>query len=65
LDNDGVVDDGEPEVGFTDSDGYANVTLTAEQAKYALLAKGGVDTETNKALLACMLHPQAAPSSTP
>jgi hypothetical protein len=49
LDNDGVVDDGEPEVGFTDSDGYANVTLTAEQAKYALLAKGGVDTETNKA----------------
>ncbi len=49
LDNDGVVDEGEPEVGFTDSTGFANVTLTAEQAKYALLAKGGTDTETNKA----------------
>jgi hypothetical protein len=57
LDGDGVIDDGEPEVGFTDSTGFATVTLTAEQAKHALLAKGGTDTETNKAFAGVLAAP--------
>lgn len=60
LDNDGVVDEGEPEVGFTGSTGFANVTLTAEQAKYALLAKGGTDTETNKAFAGVYAAPSGS-----
>ena len=57
LDGDGVIDDGEPEVGSTDSSGFATVTLTAEQAKHALLAKGGTDTETNKAFAGVLAAP--------
>jgi hypothetical protein len=41
LNGDGVISEGEPEVGSTDITGFANLTLTAQQATQPLLAKGG------------------------
>ena len=57
LNGDGVISDGEPEVGSTDSTGFANLALTAEQANKPLLAKGGTDTETNKSFAGVLAAP--------
>jgi hypothetical protein len=57
LNGDGVISDDEPEVGSTDSTGFANLTLTAQQATLPLLAKGGTDTETNKAFAGVLAAP--------
>jgi len=57
LDKDGVIDEGEPEVGSTDLSGFADIKLSPEQTQYALLAKGGMDTETNKAFAGVLAAP--------
>ncbi|MEI7783487.1 MAG: hypothetical protein WCK08_03815, partial [Betaproteobacteria bacterium] len=60
LNDDGVINAGEPSVGTTGSDGSLNVTLTAEQAAHGLLAKGGIDTETNKSFAGVLAAPKGS-----
>jgi len=60
LDDDGFLDEGEPEVGSTGSTGFADVLLTAQQAQHGLLAKGGTDTETNKAFAGVLTAPEGS-----
>jgi hypothetical protein len=63
LDRDGEIGAGEPSVdGTTDSNGNLTVTFTPEQIAAGwnnrpLLAKGGIDTETNKAFVGVLAAP--------
>ena len=60
MNDNGVIDAGEAEVGVTDANGFANVTLTAAQATHGLLVKGGTDTETHKTFAGILAAPKGS-----
>ena len=60
LNGDGVLDASDTEVGTTDADGMANLNLTAAQAGFGLLAKGGTDTATAKAFAGVLAAPKGS-----